>query len=189
MLRWLESKFNCTGKATAMSNTLNLDQKCHFLYAALKEAQDNIRTYDTKAQIVGIGFIFTIGMVIKFYTWNETHHVWHQITIIATWVLIIAPLICFGSVLYPTRRVAPHVLKNKEVVKGLFYMNEVEKVSDYVNQLHAMDIKQELSYELLKVSYLRDLKRNRFLLAMSVASFSLIVIFLLQIIPFIAATN
>ncbi len=189
MFRWLESKLYWTGKDTAMKNTLDLDQKCNFLYAALKEAQDNIRTYDTKAQIVGIGFIFTIGMVIKFYSWNDSHHVWHQITVITTWVLIIAPVICFGSVLYPTRRVAPHVLKNKEVVKGLFYMNEVEKVSDYVDQLNTMNIKQELTYELLKVSYLRDLKRNRFLLAMSVASFSLITIFLLQMIPFITWTH
>ena len=172
-----------------MSNTLTREQKCLFLYAALKEAQDNIRTYDTKAQIVGIGFIFTIGMVIKFNTWSDAATDWHHIAIISTWVLIIAPAACFGSVLYPTRLVAPHVLKNKEIVKGLFYMNEVENVSDYVNQLSTMDIKQELSYELLKVSYLRDLKRKRFLLAMSAASMSLLFLFTLQLVPFLDWVN
>ncbi len=166
-----------------MNNTLTREQKCQFLYAALKEAQDNIRTYDTKAQIVGIGFIFTIGMVIKFNTWSEASTAWNHIAIIVTWILIITPAACFGSVLYPTRRVAPHVLKNKEVVKGLFYMNEVENVSEYVKQLGAMDIKQELSYELLKVSYLRDLKRKRFLLALSVATISLLFLFCLQLAP------
>jgi len=170
-----------------MNNTLTLEHKCHFLYAALKEAQDNIRTYDTKAQIVGIGFIFTIGMVIKFNTWAEAATEWHTIAIIVTWILIIIPAACFGSVLYPTRWVAPRVLKNKEVVKGLFYMNQVENVSEYVNQLGTMDIKQELSYELLKVSYLRDLKRRRFLHAMTAASLSLLILFLLQLIPVLSS--
>lgn len=172
-----------------MSNTLTREQKCQFLYAALKEAQDNIRTYDTKAQIVGIGFIFTIGMVIRFNTWSEISSDWNHLAVIATWVLIIVPAACFGSVLYPTRRVAPHVLKNKEVVKGLFYMNDVDNVSVYVDQLGTMDIKQELSYELLKVSYLRDLKRTRFLQALTVASISLLLILLLQLLPFLGAVN
>jgi hypothetical protein len=169
--------------------TLNLEHKSQFLYAALKEAQDNIRTYDTKAQIVGIGFIFTIGMVIKFNTWSSISTQWNQLAVITTWVLIIVPAVYFGSVLYPTRRVAPHVLKNKEVVKGLFYMNEAENVSEYVENLASMDLEQELTYELLKVSYLRDLKRRRFLLALSVASFSLILLFVLQLIPLMKWVN
>ena len=31
--------------------------------AALKEVQDTVRAYDTKAQIVGVGFIFSIGII------------------------------------------------------------------------------------------------------------------------------
>jgi len=166
-----------------MKNTLTCEQKCQFIYATLKEAQDNIRTYDTKAQIVGIGFIFTIGMVIKFNTWSAISANLNHLAIISTWILIIVPAACFGSVLYPTRRVAPYVLKNKEMVKGLFYMNDAENVTEYVNNLSYMDIEHELSYELLKVSYLRDLKRKRFLLAMSVASISLILLFCLQLVP------
>ncbi len=165
------------------TNQLSLDQKSQFLYAALKESQDNIRTYDTKAQIVGIGFIFTIGMVIKFNTWNDVNHQWQPLLIIFSWVLIIMPVICFGSVLYPTRRVAPHVLKNKTVVKGLFYMHEAENVTEYVDQLASMDIEQELAYEFLKVSYLRDLKRRRFLRAMTLAVTSLLLMLLLLMWP------
>jgi hypothetical protein len=159
------------------------EQKCFFLYAALKESQDNIRTYDTKAQIVGIGFIFTLGMVIKFNTWTGIDTETNNWAVIITWLLILIPAVLFGSVLYPTRRVAPEVLKNKDVVKGLFYMYKVENLTDYVDHLKDMDIEQELSYELLKVSYLRDLKRRRFLTAMSFASISLVILFLLQTLP------
>ena len=162
---------------------LNLEQSSQFLYATLKEAQDNIRTYDTKAQIVGIGFIFTIGMLIKFNTWGHLATQWQQAATLCNWVLITLPVVCFGSVLYPTRRVAPHVLKNKEVVKGLFYMNGAANVTEYVTQLNNIDLQQELSYELLKVSYLRDLKRQRFLRAMSMASISLLLMLLLLLLP------
>ena len=165
------------------NNPLSTEQKSLFLYAALKESQDNIRTYDTKAQIVGIGFIFTLGMMFKFNSWTAQAAQWNHLAVIISWVLIILPVASFGSVLYPTRRVAPHVLKNKEIVKGLFYMNEAENVTEYVKQLGQMDIEQELSYELLKVSYLRDLKRRRFLQAMTLASLSLVSILLLQVIP------
>lgn len=165
------------------------EQKCFFLYAALKESQDNIRTYDTKAQIVGIGFIFTLGMVIKFNTWSSISADVHNWSIIITWLLIIIPAVLFGSVLYPTRRVAPEVLKNKDVVKGLFYMYKVESLTGYIAHLKNMDIEQELSYELLKVSYLRDLKRTRFLMALSFASLSLLILFVLQTLPILGLVS
>ena len=165
------------------NNKLSTDQKNLFLYAALKEAQDNIRTYDTKAQIVGIGFIFTIGMVIKFNTWTTASQDVMHLATIATWVLIIVPAVFFGSVLYPTRRVAPQVLKNQALIKGMFYLYPEENMSNYTQNLNHMDIEQELSYELLKVSYLRDLKRRRFLQAMMMASISLALLFVLQLLP------
>ena len=165
-------------------HTLISEQKTQFIYAALKEAQDNIRTYDTKAQIVGIGFIFTIGMVIKFNTWSGISTQWYHLATIATWILIILPATFFGSVLYPTRRVAPEVLKDQDQVKGLFYLSNGKSMTEFMKQLNSMNIEQELSYELLKVSYLRDMKRRRFLQAMSVASISLVTLFVLQLIPF-----
>ncbi len=166
-------------------NSLTTEQKCLFLYTALKESQDNIRTYDTKAQIVGIGFIFTIGMVIKFNTWTAASEQAIHLATIATWVLIIMPAVFFGSVLYPTRRVAPDVLKNNDLVKGLFYLYESQSVSAYTEQLDVMNLEQELSYELLKVSYLRDLKRRRFLQAMMMASLSLALMFVVQLLPLV----
>lgn len=165
------------------TNHLTKEQKCQFLYASLKEAQDNIRTYDTKAQIVGIGFIFTIGMATKFNTWAATAESWHLWAIIVTWILIIIPVVLFGAVLYPTRRFAPSVLRNKDLVKGMYYMNQVESVADYVEQMSDMDTEQELAYELLKVSYLRDLKRRRFLKALTAATTSLLLLFCLQLVP------
>lgn len=159
--------------------------KVTFLYSALKEAQDNIRTYDTKAQIVGVGFIFTIGMIIKSIN-TDFYQIGTLITII-TWVLMLCPIFLFASVLYPTRKLAPTILRNRKNVNALYYLNpkEIDSVDSFIKQIDDINIENELAYELLKVSVLRDLKRKRFLRAMLFASLSFVTLLTLQIIPVI----
>ncbi len=38
------------------------------LMASLKEVQDTVRAYDMKAQIVGVGYVFAIGIIINLGT-------------------------------------------------------------------------------------------------------------------------
>jgi hypothetical protein len=156
-----------------------------FLYSALKEAQDNIRTYDTKAQIVGIGFIFTIGMIIK--SINVDFYQLGTLTTIIIWILMLGPIVLFASVLYPTRKLAPSILRNRKNVKALYYLNpkEIDSVDSFIKQVDEIEIEEELAYELLKVSVLRDLKRKRFLKAMMFASLSFAILLIVQIIPVI----
>lgn len=159
------------------------EEKLKFLYAALKEAQDNVRNYDTKAQIVSIGYLFTIGALLRIPSSVPVSAGIFQT--ILMWFIIIFPLSLFAAVLYPTRKMAPSVKRGREGVKALFYFHpsEVESVDDYVNQLKDINIEQELSYELFKVSVLRDLKRVRFLRALFFAGMGLLVLFTRQIIP------
>jgi hypothetical protein len=159
--------------------------KVTFLYSALKEAQDNIRTYDTKAQIVGIGFIFTIGMILKSINLD-----FYQIGTLITpfiWILMLCPIVLFASVLYPTRKLAPSILRNRKNVNALYYLNpkEIDSVDSFIKQIDDINIENELAYELLKVSVLRDLKRKRFLRAMLFASLSFITLLTVQLIPVI----
>ena len=156
--------------------------KVSFLYASLKEAQDNIRTYDTKAQIVGIGYIFTMSMLAKLLDMSFLHS--GLILTALEYLLMLAPIILFTSVLYPTRKLAPSILRNRSNVKALFYPSpsEIDSVDSFLNMLDDIKIKDELAYELLKVSVLRDLKRKRFLRALLYASLSLLAIFILQIL-------
>ena len=160
-------------------NTLN------FLYASLKEAQDNIRTYDTKAQIVGIGFIFTIGTITKLTHLELLESQSGVLLLVLSWALIMIPLISFVSVLYPTRKIAPSILRGRKEVQALFYLhpNEVKSLNEYVKQLDEINVKRELAYELMKVSVLRELKRKRFLRAIFVSSLSLLSLLCFQIDP------
>lgn len=161
------------------------NDKITFLYSSLKEAQDNIRTYDTKAQIVGIGYIFTIGMITKSFDVSVQHSA--LVSTVVLLFLMLAPVIFFASVLYPTRKIAPSILRNRKNIKGLYYLSskEVDSVDSFINQFNDINIEDELSYELLKVSVLRDLKRKRFLRALLLASLSFILLLTMQILPLI----
>ncbi len=161
------------------------NDKVTFLYSSLKEAQDNIRTYDTKAQIVGIGFIFTIGMITKSFDVSTQHSTLGSTVVLL--FLMLAPVILFASVLYPTRKIAPSILRNRKNIKGMYYLNSksIDSVDSFINQFDDINIEDELAYELLKVTVLRDLKRKRFLRALLFASLSFISLLAIQILPLI----
>ena len=77
------------------------------LLATLNEAQQTIRAYDTKAQIVGVGFIFSVTMISRILENLPVERLFDVAYVIGGFVLLIGPVALFGSVLYPTRRTAP----------------------------------------------------------------------------------
>ena len=164
-------------------SSITKHEKITFLYAALKEAQDNVRAFDTKSQIVGIGFIFSLNIIPKLGPSSSANIETGPISVIVAWILVILPLLLFGSVLYPSRKVAPKILKNKTVVKGLFHVNdfEISDVTAYSSRFNEVRLEEELAYELLKVSSLRDLKRNRFLSGLILACIGFLAIFSSQV--------
>ena len=61
-------KTNCThpqNRSNQMTQETDRGFAEDCMLAALKEVQDTVRAYDTKAQIVGVGFIFTIGVIVN----------------------------------------------------------------------------------------------------------------------------
>ncbi len=46
-----------------LSSSKPTDQALAILRDALSEAQTTVRSYDTKAQIVGVGYVFALGIV------------------------------------------------------------------------------------------------------------------------------
>ncbi len=70
-----------------------------FLMASLKEAQDTVRAYDTKAQIVGVGYIFAIGIIISLGARIANMPEMTAVTITFAWLVFIFPIALFGAVL------------------------------------------------------------------------------------------
>jgi hypothetical protein len=154
-----------------------------FLYSAIKSAGESVRSYDSKAQIVGIGYIFTVGIIKTIGDLNPDEAPFTQITILLAWMIAIFPILLYGAVLYPSRKTTPSIGAQHVVIKRLFFANSYQhnKVIDFLSDLKNADLSNELSYELLKLTTLRDLKRKRFLRALWASVFSFTLIMLSQL--------
>jgi hypothetical protein len=168
-----------------MQNNQNSESdQTSFLMSALDEAQTSVRAFDTKAQIVGIGYIFAVGIISTIASWNPDKTPFTASTVIMAWALVIVPIILFGSVLYPSRKMAPALGEKSSHVKRLFHVSleYIKDVDSFLSNIEQCDIKAELSYELMKVSALRELKRIRFIRALYFSCLSFTLIFLAQLL-------
>jgi len=154
------------------------------LLAALKEAQDTVRAYDTKAQIVGIGYIFALGIIRGIGARNPAPIDFEPWMILFSWAFVMLPIVFFGMVLYPSRKVAPKLAGSAGSVRHMFYVetDQVNEVDAYLESAKDCDWRREIAYELMKTSGLRDLKRARFLRALFAAALGFVLIFLAQVL-------
>ncbi len=83
------------------------------LLAALQEAQSVVRSYDTKAQIVGVGYILALNLVLHFGDLLPTRAPLGPLFFAVVWGVVIMPILQFGQVLYPSRRRAEKELLAK----------------------------------------------------------------------------
>lgn len=156
----------------------------HFLMDALQESQDTVRAYDTKAQIVGVGYIFAIGIVTNIGTKISNIPEMNMVTISLAWLVIVLPILLFGAVLYPTRKMAPSLHGSSSHINKVYYIDADQEidVSTYLANVDKSDRRQEIAYELLKTAGLREIKRLRFLRALWVSAGSFAILFLSQLI-------
>jgi|GEM_PF-5647216 len=89
-------------------------QSLNLLRDSLIEAQTTARADDTKAQIVGVGFILALGVIGKFEGLLPRASELNLLTIsVASSVIL--PIFLFGFVLYPTRKSAEKIPKQSEI--------------------------------------------------------------------------
>ncbi|MGI9352639.1 MAG: hypothetical protein ACR2O3_13830 [Rhizobiaceae bacterium] len=160
-------------------------QKLNLLTDALTEAQTTVRAYDTKAQIVGVGYAFALGIVAGTSDWFPKASVSDLLPILVFWFVIMTPLLLFGYVLYPSRKTAPHVdVKSEGSVKHVLYVDtgEHKSLKELRDAVDSCDPANEIMFELLKVSKLRELKRQRFVRALITAAFSFFSLFAFQVL-------
>ena len=151
--------------------------------SALKEVQDTVRGYDTKAQIVGVGFIFSIGIIsgfsARFFSPEISPEPW---IIILTWIFAIGPIALYRAVLYPSRTISPNIGEEVAALKHTYYFrpSNSNNMSKYLNDIRTCDWVSEIVYEIMKLSGLRELKRRRFLTALWATATSYILLVGLQ---------
>lgn len=170
-------EFSDTSEQELDSQSLNL------IRGALAEAQVTVRAYDTKAQIVGVGYAFALGIVANTETWFPKAGDNTLLAVLVFWCIVMTPLILFGYVLYPSRKTAPAIDAGTSLtLEKVLYVDpskhDLEGLKTAVNRTNLVD---EYAYETLRVSALRDLKRVRFIRALTTAAFSFSILFAAQI--------
>lgn len=160
--------------------TSSPDDTTNLLRDSLAEAQATVRSYDTKAQIVGVGYIFALGVVFRFNEVLPKVTDIDVVAMVAAWAIIIVPILLFGFVLHPTRRTAPRLLNEPtSKLRYILYVDPVRytDLEQLVTSANTADPAHEIGYELLRVSKLRELKRHRFLRALFAAGICFLVLF------------
>lgn len=165
------------------------DETVSLLRDTLAEARASVRAYDTKAQIVGIGYIFTLAILVQIGSAISDTVVVDFKVLMLLWGVVILPIVQFGFVVYPTRRSAPHLASDeKSDIKKVLYVSSERQltVSAFKAELDESNAMDELAHEILKVSALRELKRRRFLRALHASGICFIVVFIFQTIRVLA---
>ena len=158
--------------------------------AALKEVQDTVRAYDTKAQIVGGGFIFSIGIITALGERLPAMADFSALLVAVFWIFGIGPVILFGMVLYPSRSIAPYLETEAASIRHTYYFRPTESLrfNEFVQDLKACDWLKEIGYEIMKQSGLRELKRRRFLRALWACGITYLVVTTIQILRSLEAS-
>ena len=160
------------------------EQSVTLLRDALTEVQTSVRAYDTKAQIVGVGYVFALGVIGRTYEALPGSHIADIPAVVITWLVVILPILLFGYVLYPTRKTAAKMKVAREASGPhvLFYEPDANASVETIKRAAIdCDPVDEMAFELLKVSRLRELKRTRFLRALFAAGIAFAVMFFGQI--------
>lgn len=154
------------------------DYTDRMLLAALQEAQVTARSYDTKAQIVGVGYILALNLVLHFGDLLPTHAPLGPMFYAVVWGIVIMPILQFGHVLYPSRTRAEKELLAKTAdasERRVYYVDPdiFADLKDFVQQALRADWTLVLGAELLKTSRVRMIKQVRFRrgLMMTIVSF------------------
>lgn len=151
------------------------------LLAALHEAQAVVRSYDNKAQIVGVGYILALNLVLHFGDLLPTRAPLGPLFFAVVWGVVIMPILLFGQVLYPSRRRAEKELLAKTSggsEQGVYYVNPdiFADLRDFVQQAFRSDWTSVLAAELLNTSRVRTIKQARFRRGLMMAVVSFIVL-------------
>ncbi len=165
-----------------MSEASSRNETFALLKDSLDEAQISVRAYDTKAQIVGVGYIFALNVIGDIARLSPDSSAGGFATIIAAWVLVIVPIALFGYVLYPVRK--SEADETDDGRKHIFFLHpgRYGSAEQLISAARDCDPVDEIAHELIEISLLRESKRKRFVTALASAGITFAVLFASQLL-------
>ena len=174
-----------------MSASFHAKLDADALLAILAEAQDTIRNYDTKAEISGVGFILAVGIVKQAGDSIIVPIEFAMFYVLAGWLVIVIPIIMLALVLYPARfnKTVTSVQPDDVQIVMYFDRRVFLNVDAYIKATNESDWAKEIVFEIMEVSGIRDIKRQRFLRALYWSAGSFTFLFLSQMMRASGALN
>lgn len=166
-----------------------MEKKIEFLYNAISDAQELIRFTDTKTAVAitviaayVISIFSSIEKIVKF---SSFYSIWFWLSLSFCFIFLLLCIIVITRIIKPTNNPVDNINFGEQTVptlKFFLYPNDyssgkcypfsnskkfklAEKIDDYLKTLTESSdtsIINSLSLELFKVSYIRNIKNDRF---------------------------
>ncbi len=157
----------------------NKEEDIQVLLASIHDVQETIRAFDLKAEILTAILTLLVGMVA--FSWHDvTGVVWTQVVVI---VSAFTAMGCLLAVLLPLSNPSERVQRGSYRPAGVFFIApktlKEATVSEVAEILEKLQWREELVFELMKLSYIRQRKHFWFRNATWVTAVSLAAILVL----------
>jgi len=181
-----------------------MEEKKQILIEAIKDTQETIRALDLKVSFL-IAFIAVI-LSTMLYATKENPEFWFVISLTIPILLFIIAIWLLLLTLSPKSNPKEHLKCSCEDIPedAFFYLSHLEKVKKWnflkptegtikfavslkevEKKVNKANIKRVLIFELLKVSYIREIKLQRFRMATYLSFFGILIFIILSIINFL----
>lgn len=160
------------------ANDVNTAIDC--LKHSIEDTQETIRGYDTKAEILAI-ILTMAGGITNFTNFPVvTSNNW---ILFASWILTIVSLGLLGMVLYPKKNQFKSLELGLYVPSEVYFIHDLSSspqntVSNLAGKALGTNWVEELMYESMKLSLIRDKKHFWFIWSIRATGVSLFLIFL-----------
>lgn len=157
------------------------------LLGAINDAQETIRAFDLKAEI--LTGILTLLISLVAFVWHDTDACLLQYLDILIIIAAFLAIGCLGAVLYPANNPLGCIKNGTYIPKGVYYLSgstlKKESVSDIAQKIANTNWNEELVFELMKVSSIRERKNHWFVWSMRISAAVFVLLFILCIVRYI----
>jgi len=149
------------------------------LMHAIDGAQETIRAYDTKAEILGVLLTLAIGITnFTFYQHNTAYTKW---ILFSSWIVALIAIAILGLVLHPKKDPFKNIDRGNFTPSGTYFLTNLSSspqntVTRLTDKAINTDWVSELMYENMKLSAIRDYKHCWFTLALKLTGFTILLI-------------
>ncbi len=152
---------------------------------SIEDTQQTIRGYDIKAEILAILLTFAIGLTN--FTLLPHLNTPSKLILLCSWVVSLSAIALLGLVLHPKVNQFKSITLGTYSPSGTYFLHKVTEsaqntVSDLAIRARNTNWIEELMYESMKLSLIREKKHSWFIIALRLSGITLFLIFLVILI-------